>query len=61
MDSIRAEPQRFDSDMLERSSNKSTFYQEDFQFGKENVLKLADKTFHRLHKIVVDGSSYRKH
>lgn len=60
MNNIRAEQQRFHSDILERGSNKSTFCQEDFQFVKERVLKLADKTFRRLHKIVVNGTSYRK-
>ena len=60
MNSIRAEQQRSHSDKLEQGSNKSTFCQEDFQFVKERVLKLADKTFHRLHKILVDITSYRK-
>jgi hypothetical protein len=57
INSVRAEQQRSQSNMLERGSNKSIFYQEDFQFVKEKVLKLADKISHRLHKIVVDGTS----
>jgi hypothetical protein len=60
INSVRAEQQRSHSTMLERGSNKSVFYQEDFLFVTEKVLKLADKIANRLHKIVVDGTYSRK-